>query len=396
MKKFSLLFFLLFSATIFAQNESTTNTAENLTSSKPGLTIGGYGEVHYNQPLSSDIRKNGSLDVHRMIMFLGYNFNSKTQFISELEFEHVSEVYVEQAYLQHKLNKYVNVQAGLILVPMGITNLYHEPTTFNGVERPMIDGKISPTTWREVGLGLQGNIIDLNLKYQLYLMNGFSGYDGTSAVFSGSKTFRSGRQKGAESYVSSPNLAGRIQYYGFDGFNIGLSGYFGNSQSKLYNGLDKSNEAAIAKADSSVVGISMLGLDYIYTKKAFESRAQFYYTNISNTEQYNTFTKKNNVLNDLGNQMYGMYIEAGYDVFSFTDIKDYKLVPFVRYQAMDTHLGVDNNITKNKKYAATSITTGLTLKLAQGAVIKTDLDFNKTALDSKYALTFNAGFGVMF
>ncbi len=384
---------LLLSIFIITQAQ---NTAEILTSSKDGITIGGYGEVHYNQAINSEIRKNGSLDVHRMILFLGYNFSNKTQFISEIEFEHVSEVYVEQAYMQHRLNKYVNIQAGLMLVPMGIINLYHEPTTFNGVERPIIDSKIAPTTWREVGIGLQGNIIDASLKYQLYLMNGLSGYNGTSGTFSGSKTLRSGRQKGAESYISSPNLAGRIQYYGIGNLNLGLSGYFGKSQSKLYDGLDRTNLALEQRADSSVVGISMIGLDYSYSKKGFESRAQLYYTAISNTDQYNQFTGSSSKPNDLGNQMYGYYVELGYDVLRLVDNSKFGLVPFVRYQSYDTHFGTDANIAKNPQYAAQSFTSGLTLKLSQGAVVKTDLDFFKTEADSKATLTFNAGIGVMF
>lgn len=114
------------------------NSAEKLLETQGKLVIGGYGEVHYNQPFNSDVRSNGILDVHRMVMLLGYNFTEKTQFISEIEFEHVSEVYIEQAFLQHKLNSFINLRAGLILIPMGIVNEYHEPTTFNGVERPQL------------------------------------------------------------------------------------------------------------------------------------------------------------------------------------------------------------------------------------------------------------------
>ena len=51
-----------------------------------------------------------------------------------------------------------------MLIPMGIVNEYHEPTTFNGVERPSIDGKIIPSTWREIGLGLYGKSNALSLK----------------------------------------------------------------------------------------------------------------------------------------------------------------------------------------------------------------------------------------
>ncbi|MDP2889325.1 MAG: hypothetical protein Q8P34_10245, partial [Bacteroidota bacterium] len=284
-------------ATVFTQAQTQEQTkpeyqniADKLLTSNSKLTIGGYGEVHYHQPLSSENRRNGELDVHRMVMLFGYQFSDRTQFITELEFEHVSEVYVEQAFLQHKINKSINFRAGLLLIPMGIVNEYHEPTTFNGVERPLVDNKISPTTWREIGFGLSGTIQPANLKYQAYLVNGFNGYDG-AAKLNGNNGLRSGRQKGASSYISAPNFSAKVEYYGIRGLNIGLSGYLGDTQSKLYNGIAKDNEAALAKADSSVVGVSMIGVDARYTLKGLQLRGQLYRVGLSNTDQYNQFTK---------------------------------------------------------------------------------------------------------
>ena len=43
------------------------------------LTVGGYGEVHYNQDLDSDNYKNANLDVHRIVLLFGYNFNERTK-----------------------------------------------------------------------------------------------------------------------------------------------------------------------------------------------------------------------------------------------------------------------------------------------------------------------------
>jgi hypothetical protein len=267
------------------------NSAEKMLMTNGNLKIGGYGEVHYNQPVSPDIRKNGTLDVHRIIMMLGYQFNDKVQFVSELEFEHVSEVYVEQAFLQYKLSNSVNFRGGLILTPMGIINEYHEPTTFNGVERPQIDNAISPSTWREIGFGITGVILPVSLRYQAYLMNGFNSFDGQARI-GGASGLRGGRQKGVESYISSPNFSGKVEYFGIRGLNLGLSGYFGDTQSTLYNGIDKNDEAALAKADSSVVGISMVGADARYSYKGLKLTGQLYYTLLSNTGAFNQFTNR--------------------------------------------------------------------------------------------------------
>ncbi len=400
MKNITLVVCLMLISAMFlkAQTDSLPsnlyiNSAEKMLMTNGNLKIGGYGEVHYNQPLSSDVMKNGTLDVHRFVMMMGYQFNDRLQFVTELEFEHVKEFYVEQAFLQYRLNKFINFRGGLILTPMGIINEYHEPTAFNGVERPQIDNSISPTTWREVGFGITGVVLPVSLKYQLYVMNGFNGFDG-SAHIGGSSGLRSGRQKGAESYVSSPNVSGKIEYFGFRGLNVGLAGYFGNTQSTLYNGIDKNDAAALARADSSVVGISMLGVDARYSIKGLKLTGQLYYTDLSNTAQFNTFTKGKGGGN-LGSSMFGYYIDLGYNVFRNAKT-EMQLIPFLRYSNYDTHFTVADNISDNLAYQKSVYTTGISFFLAKGAVVKADMQFVKTGATDVYAKTFNAGFGIMF
>lgn len=338
-----------------------SNSADNLLLQNNKLVIGGYGEVHYNQPMSKNVMNNGKLDVHRVIMLLGYNFNSKTQFISELEFEHVKEVYVEQAFLQYKLNGYISFRGGLMLVPMGIINEYHEPVTFNGVERPVIDSKVAPTTWREIGFGVTGNILPVSVKYQIYVMNGFNSYNNGVAKLNGSNGLRGGRQKGAESYISSPNYTGKVEYYGIRGLNIGLSGYFGKTQSTLYDGANKDDSEFLTFADSSTVGVAMIGLDFRYNIEGLHLRGQYYYSRLSNTSQYNKFTSEpDGTLNDLGSSMVGYYAEVGYNALRSLNTEK-QLIPFIRYSFLNTHHDVDNSLSVNPLYEKRIITTGLTL-----------------------------------
>lgn len=371
------------------------NSADKLLLNDNRLVVGGYGEVHYNQVLNSLVYNNGMLDVHRVVMLFGYNFNRKTQFITELEFEHVKEVYVEQAFLQHKLNRFINFRAGLMLIPMGLINEYHEPTTFHGVERPLIDKYITPTTWREIGVGISGTILPASLKYQAYLVNGFNGYDGVANI-QGNSGLRGGRQKGAESFVSAPNFTAKLEYYGVRGVNIGLSGYLGQTQSTLYNNIEKDDDKAVSTADSSVVGLSMLGVDARYNNGGIQFRGQFYYAQLSNTMQYNAFTTNTaGTFNDVGSAMIGYYFEAAYNVLRPLKTS-MKLMPFARYSFLNTHHSVESNTLINKAYEKTIVTTGITLELTQGAVVKADMQFVKDAESNKYNNTFNAGIGVMF
>lgn len=382
------------------QNDTTAtntylNTANRMMQTDRKLTIGGYAQIDYNQPVNSGVYNNGKLDIHRLVLLFGYKFNSRTQFITEIEFEHVKEVYVEQAFLDYRINNYMNFRAGLMLIPMGIVNEYHEPPTYMGVERPLLDKYIVPTTWRELGFGLTGNIPNANMRYQAYIVNGFASYT-NGPTLRGSDAFRKGRQKGAESFMSSPNLAAKVEYYGFRGLNLGLSGYFGNTQSTLYNGIEKDNADAVARADSSVVGISMIGLDARYNVKGVMVRGQLNYANISNTEQYNFISNPDDKVNDLGSALFGYYVEAGYNVFqSASNIKT-QLIPFIRYSEVNNHHKTEAEITQNDAYNRTIVTTGLGWKPTPGAILKADVQFVNTKASESGSTVFNAGVGIWF
>ena len=396
-----LIFFILsilVSSGLFAQDKDTLkyqNTAAQMLQYNKGLTVGGYGNVDYNQPLNNDVMQNGKLDVHRLVMLFGYHFNTKTSLITEIEYEHVKEVYIEQAYLNYRLNPRMNLRGGLLLVPMGIINEYHESTTFNGVERPLIDKYLAPTTWREIGAGISGNLPSIAMKYQAYLINGFNGYDGT-ANLNGQKGLRGGRQKAAESFISAPNFTAKAEYYGILGLSVGVSAYLGKTQSTMYNGIDKNNDAAIEAADSSVVGISMFGLDMRYQVNGIQLKGQMYYTSLSNTDEYNTFTSQGSQPNDLGSSMFGYYLEAGYDVFHTNRSVESQLIPFIRYSNYDTQNSMEKGFSNNKANARTAITTGLTYKITNGSAVKADMQFFKSEADTEYSKQLNLGIAFWF
>jgi hypothetical protein len=378
MKKIRLAVALLIGFTGFAQENSNENTQtisqELVNKISEGVSIGGYAQIDYNEP---DGAAPGKLDVHRMIMFLGYKFNDKVSFMSEIEYEHVSEVYIEQAYLKYKANENFNVLAGLMLVPMGIINEFHEPTTFYGVERPNVDNYIVPTTWREIGIGFSGKIDNASLKYQAYLFNGFKSYAKGAGILRGTDGFRKGRQKGAESIVNSPNLSTKLDYYGITGLRLGLSGYFGKTQT---------DDSSI---EGSTVGISMIGLDARYKYNNFELRGQYIHTNLTDTEEYNLLTGK-----DLGSEMYGLYGEVAYS-FNLKGVE--KLTPFLRYEKHNTHADTAGILVANDAFDRDEIIFGLNYKVANGAAFKIDYQLmNNAVAGSDTAKKFNAGVAVSF
>jgi hypothetical protein len=385
MKKITSILAILISVCSFAQTvpdsqsndpQKQQNAAQRILSGNinTGVTVGGYGEMTYNQPEGN----NGELDVQRLVLLFGYKFNDKVQFVTEVELEHVEEVFVEQAFLQYSIADNVNLRGGLMLVPMGITNEYHEPTTFNGVERPSIDGSIVPTTWREIGIGVQGRFNEISLGYQAYIFNGFQSVNGTKTL-GGSNGLRNGRQKGIQSTVNTPTFSTKLDYYGIPGLRIGLSGYFGRTQA----------EDAVDMIDGSDVGISMIGLDARYAYKRFTARGQFIHASISDTEDYNTLNTA-----DLGSALQGWYLEGAFNLLP--QAKQQQLFAFARYSDYDTHTSVSGGSLKNDSYDRDEWTLGLSYKLAPGAVVKADYQIKGDATTASAQNQLNFGIGVWF
>jgi len=342
------------------------------------LTIGGYAQIDYNEP---DGSTPGKLDVHRLVLLFGYKFNDKVSFLTEIEYEHVKEVFVEQAFINYNVNPNFNIKGGLMLIPMGIINEFHEPPTFYGVERPGVDHDIVPTTWREIGVGVSGKFDNLSLKYQAYIFNGFVSYKDGEGTLRGKDGLRKGRQKAAESIINSPNLSVKFDYYGILGLKLGLSGYFGETQTD-----DTSIEA-------STVGVTMIGLDARYIYNSLELRGQYIYASLSGTSGYNDLTGK-----DLGSKMDGLYGEIAYDFMPILNKKsDKKLVLFTRYEKFNTHKQTIGNLESNKAYDRNIITSGIDYKIATGVALKIDYQWLDNAeQNNNLNNMFNAGIGIMF
>ncbi|VGO22744.1 porin [Pontiella sulfatireligans] len=142
------------------------------------LHLGGYGEIHANFQEGGD----DQFDIHRLVMYVGYDFNDWIKLTSETELEHAfvadsddgsngGELSVEQLYVDFLLADAVNVRAGRVLAPLGIINQKHEPTLFLGVERPNMEKNIIPSTWSVDGIGIFGYPLSW-LSYEAYVVAG--------------------------------------------------------------------------------------------------------------------------------------------------------------------------------------------------------------------------------
>src|SRR3989338_8865317 len=175
------------------------------------VSVGGYGEMVYKSVANN--RQDGAAsvvrdmaDFQRAILYVGYKFNDWIVFNSELEFEHGTtgngrgEVSLEQAYVDFRPRPQIGVRAGTVLVPMGLQNEIHEPPTFHGVKRTSVEQNVIPSTWRENGAGVFGDIGPVS--YRSYLVSGLQSTTNTGGSgFNSSSGLRRGRSSGAKSYA---------------------------------------------------------------------------------------------------------------------------------------------------------------------------------------------------
>ena len=188
-------------------------------------TIGGYGELHYNnlRDRKGDANKD-EIDFHRFVLFVNHEFNDRMRFVSELEIEHSfsgdsdedspGKVELEQAYIQYDLTKKTSLLGGLFLTPVGILNETHEPATFYGVERNDVEKNIIPTTWWEGGVMVEHEIMD-GLSTNLSMSSGLDS-DGVDDSFKP----RDARQKVAKAEAKTFAYNGRLKYTAIPGVEV--------------------------------------------------------------------------------------------------------------------------------------------------------------------------------
>ena len=214
-----------------ANTQAVEATVEAIESSSTGtgtawdrLSIGGYGELHYNnlegKGGASDKKQ---MDFHRFVLFTGYEFTDNLRFFSEVELEHSlsgdgkpGEVELEQAYIEYDINDAYSAKAGLFLLPIGFLNETHEPPTFYGVERNNVEKNIIPTTWWEGGAGISGRY-DNGISWGGFVHSGLSTSDSSNFAV------RKGRQKVAEASAEDLAATFNLKYTGIPGFEVGAA-----------------------------------------------------------------------------------------------------------------------------------------------------------------------------
>jgi hypothetical protein len=350
-----------------------------------GLSIGGYGEAMYQNHVSDKGNNVNNADMERMVLYAGYKFSDSILFNSELEFEHATtgegseakgEVSVEFASLDFFIDPLVNIRAGLVLMPMGFINQMHEPPFYFGNHRPEVEQFIIPSTWREMGVGLFGQITP-ELSYTAYAVNGLDakGFSNVTGLHEGSGAGSMGK---AESF----GFVGRTDYAptAVPGLTVGGAAYVGDSGQ---------NQTFAGKKANIFTQLYEGHVQWKY--RGFEFRTLGSWGHINNAALLSADKGET-----IGSSNYGWYAELGYDVLPllFNDTSQY-LAPFFRYEHINmiaqAPQGFANDPTKNWQ----TYQLGLQYKPIPNVVLKADYR-NHVAKQGAMFDDFNLGFGFIF
>ena len=353
----------------------TTHTSRpEVESAANAVNMFGYGELSLVRPKNN--RADTVATARRGVLGFGYRFNERTRFAAELEIENAvvsagdqGEAAFEQLYVEHDIDDGLSAKMGLFLLPIGYMNETHEPTRYFGVTRNLVETAIIPTTWREMGLGLRGTR-DSGWRWDAGVVTSFDlNKWPTNSADSQASPLGAIHQEGQLAKAASLAYYGALNFDGIPGVNFGGS---------LFQGGIGQKQNTIASPNASVT------LAEIHTKwqvGAWDLSALVAQGHFHDVSAFNAST--NGIANPVPDQFRGWYAQAAYRLWRKGD---YSLVPFARYERVNTALGysgvfagqVYDNAPESKV-----ITAGASYYLHPQVVLKMDMQKyqNNSALD---------------
>ena len=343
------------------------------------MSIGGYGEAAYTRNFYSDnvyrytdpkSYKNdpshGRFDIPHAVIYISYDFGKGWTMSSEIEFEHTGsggaiekeyseggeweqevekggEVELEQFWIQKSFGSFLNVRAGHIVVPVGLTNAHHEPLNYFTVYRPEGEATILPCTWHDTGISIWGRLGDF--RYEVQMLAGLDAF-----MFDRENWIQGGAGSPFEFKVANKyGFAARIDNYTLPGLRVGLSGYYGqamhNSYPHEFEGEDANGNKKTYDGTKGRVAIG--AIDFTFNRYNWIVRGNADYGYLSNASTISKI-KRNLTSNNapykktpVGKNAVAVGIEAGYNVFSqIGKLREdnQKLYLFGRYEYYNSYI----------------------------------------------------------
>ena len=289
-----------------------------------GFSVGGYTELLYQKfSDTTGLGPNGSdLDttVPRAVVFLGYRINERLVINSEFRVDRdifdtdSAAASVDLAYLDYILNPAFTLRAGIVLVPMGLVNEFHQPNEYLGTRPGFGDIFTLLNVWHALGFGFAGH--KWGFDYRAYVISGLN-----AAKFN-EFGMRDGREITSDT-IGSPSVVYRIEYNFFPGGIFGGSYYLGNS-----------GIFGVPNPDDLKIHTTIKEIHGELRWKGAQIRAQYAIGLMNSTGQLNAILKTTG-LHGVGSRMVGGYVEGGYNLLAYKE-NGKMIMPYMRGEASNS------------------------------------------------------------
>ncbi len=399
--------FAVLTPMLFALCASAQTNDTSITSKPSRFQFGGYGEAvmqrmfysdnvaRYNYPANYKDAAHGRADLPHVVLYAGYNFGRGWKVSMELEYEHGGagatyeienaeggeyeteiekggEVAIEQFWIEKSFADWANLRMGHIIVPVGLTNVYHMPTEFFSALRPEEESSILPCTWHETGVSFWGRTGAW--RYEAQFLAGLDADRFSNAGWISGASVSPYEFKIANSYAG----AFRIDNYSVAGLRVGLSGYYGHS---ALNSL-KAERYENAGLHGTV---SIGSLDAVYNNYHVLVRANVVYGHLGDAAEISRINKRlpsasPSPRTDVASDALSYYVDAGYDLLSFFKNRSYnedKLYLYGHYGFYDSMYKTAGDIKPKGWCEKQVLSVGLNYFPVKELVIKAEYSFRK-------------------
>ncbi len=389
----------------------------------PRLRLGGYGEAvmqrmfysddanRYRYPEQYADGRYGRFDLPRVVFFLDYSFGRGWKVSTEIEFEHGGtgsaleieadeggeyesevekggEVVLEQFWIEKSWARWANLRMGHIIVPVGLTNMYHMPTEYLTVSRPEEDATLIPCTWHQTGVSFWGRAGAW--RYEAQFLTGLD-----AEGFSNANWVQGGATSAYEFEIAN-NYAGafRVDNHAIKGLRLGLSGYFGFSAD---------NSLKQSRYDGINGSVTIGALDFTYNHHNIIARGNFMYGYLGDSYYISMINKKlpsasPSPRTEVASDAMSYYGEVAYDLLSLFPGRRYtgdKLYAFGHYGYYNSMYKTDEvrGITPRGWSEKTMISFGLNYYPIRELVIKAEYALRKFNAPYNNEPTLSLGIG---
>lgn len=419
---------LLFAVTAIvsaAQNDSTLYGVTTDLGSYERFRVGGYGEVQaafkdygtnrfYGSSMGNTKTHRATISIPRFVLAGDYKFNRRWMVGFEIEFESGGtgsayeientengeyetevekggEVAIEQFHLTYVAHRALKLQAGHLIVPVGLNNAHHEPINFFGSVRPEGETGMIPNTWHETGLKLYGEYGRgwSLMSYEAMVVAGLN-----ANGFDRNNWLKKGKQGIFEvDNFTCPAYAFRLNYHGVPGLRVGGSLYYCPNTAA---NSDKLSTYAFK------VPVSIWNVDAQYQNRWLTARANILSGHVGNTVRLSAANQRQSSgspysrTSPIASKAVSYAAEAGLRLKGFVGHpKMPDLIPFVRYEYYNTQQRVEAPQSADPRLQTSMWTAGLNYRPLPYIILKADYTTRRIG-GGRYNSENEFGLGVAF